>query len=64
MPGYKAMEKDAAVINGEVMLTTQAYRRSANSLELPEINAVLRMVDGEHADRFKTRPFARRPGPR
>ena len=57
VPGYKAMEKDAAVINGEVMLTTQTYPTDRKFLELPEIDAVLRMVDGDSPDRFKTRPL-------
>lgn len=57
VPGYKAVEKDMAVVNGEAMLTSVTYPNDRKILELPEIDVVLRVNDGETSERFKDRPL-------
>lgn len=57
VPGYKSVEKDLAVLNGEVMLTTQSYPNDRQMLEAPEIDVVMRLNDGERPGRFADRPL-------
>lgn len=57
VPGYKAVEKDLAVVNGEVMLTLVTYPNDRKVLELPEINVILRNNEGDAPERFKDRPI-------
>lgn len=59
VPGYKAVEKDMAVVNGEVMLTSVTYPNDRKMLELPEIDVVLRINEGETPERFRDRPLLR-----
>lgn len=57
VPGYKSVEKDMAVVNGEVMLTSVTYPNDRKLLELPEIDVVVRSNEGDMPDRFKDRPL-------
>jgi tripartite-type tricarboxylate transporter receptor subunit TctC len=57
IPGYKAVEKDAALLNGEVMLTSQTYPTDRKIMDLPEVDVVLRITEGDTPERFKDRPL-------
>ena len=46
IPGYKAVEKETALIQGEVMLTVAGYPTEGDMLDQPNVNVVLRLTDG------------------
>lgn len=57
VPGFKSVEKEAAVIHGEVMLTVIGYPTDAAILESPGVDVVLRLADGPQLpERFRDRP--------
>lgn len=45
VPGYKSSEKEAAMISGEVMLTTGNYPDDRKTLEAPGVEVILRIND-------------------
>jgi tripartite-type tricarboxylate transporter receptor subunit TctC len=45
VPGYKSGEKEAAMLSGEVMLTTGNYPDDLKTLESPGVEAILRIND-------------------
>ena len=45
VPGYKGGEKEAAVISGEIMMTTASYPDDLKTLQAPGIEIVLRVND-------------------
>ncbi len=57
VPGYKAVEKDAALVNGEVMLTIQTYPTDRKLMDLPQVDVTLRVTEGDGPERFKDRPL-------
>jgi tripartite-type tricarboxylate transporter receptor subunit TctC len=57
VPGFKSVEKEAAVAHGEVMLTVIGYPTDAAILDSPGVDVVLRLADGpDLPERFRDRP--------
>jgi tripartite-type tricarboxylate transporter receptor subunit TctC len=46
IPGYKSVEKETALIQGEVMLTVVGYPTDRDLLDQPGVDVVLRLTDG------------------
>lgn len=58
VPGFKATEKETALVQGEVMLTVVGYPTDADVLAQPDVDVVLRLTDGPALpDRFAGRPL-------
>lgn len=58
VPGYKSVEKEAALIQGEVMLTTVGYPTDRQILESPGVEIVLRLTEGPSLpERFRAKPL-------
>lgn len=55
--GYKATEKDTAVMNGEVMITSATWPTDRRMLEADGVDVFLRVSAGAVPDRFKDRPL-------
>lgn len=55
VPGYKSVEREAALVQGEVMLTVDTPS-SKNVLGSPGVDVILRLDDGEVPERFRSRP--------
>jgi tripartite-type tricarboxylate transporter receptor subunit TctC len=46
VPGYKSVEKETALIQGEVMLTVAGYPTDRDLLDQPDVRVILRLTDG------------------
>lgn len=58
VPGYKSVEKETALIQGEVMLTVVGYPTDRDLLDQPDVDVVLRLTDGPALpSRFAGRPL-------
>lgn len=58
IPGYKTVEKEVALVQGEVMLTVVGYPTDREILDSPGVDVVLRLTEGpELPDRFQSRPL-------
>ncbi len=57
VPGYKSVEREAALIQGEVMLTVDTYPSGGPLLTSPGVDVVLRLADGEVPERFRAAPL-------
>lgn len=58
VPGYKTVEKETALIQGEVMLTVVGYPTDRDVLDQPSVDVVLRLTDGPALpERFAARPL-------
>jgi tripartite-type tricarboxylate transporter receptor subunit TctC len=57
VPGYKSVEREMALVQGEVMLTIDTYPTGRRMLETPSVDVVLRMDGGEVPERFRSRPL-------
>jgi tripartite-type tricarboxylate transporter receptor subunit TctC len=57
VPGYKSVEREAALIQGEVMLTIDTYPSGGPLLETPEVDVILRLAKGEVPERFRAAPL-------
>jgi tripartite-type tricarboxylate transporter receptor subunit TctC len=58
IPGYKSVEKETALIQGEVMLTVVGYPTDRDVLHRPDVDVVLRLTDGPALpSRFAGRPL-------
>jgi tripartite-type tricarboxylate transporter receptor subunit TctC len=58
IPGYKSVEKETALIQGEVMLTVVGYPTDRDMLDQPNVDVVLRLTDGPALPgRFQDRPL-------
>lgn len=58
IPGYKTVEKETALIQGEVMLTVVGYPTDRDLLDQPGVDVVLRLTDGPALPaRFAGRPL-------
>lgn len=55
--GYKASEKDTALMNGEVMITSATWPTDRRMLEAEGVDVFLRVSSGAVPDRFKDRPL-------
>lgn len=55
--GYKASEKDTALMNGEVMITSATWPTDRRMLEAKDVDVFLRVSSGAVPDRFKDRPL-------
>lgn len=56
VPGYKSGEKEAAMLSGEVMLTTGNYPDDLKTLESPGVEVVLRINDATVPSPFDKAP--------
>jgi tripartite-type tricarboxylate transporter receptor subunit TctC len=58
VPGFKAIEKEVALVQGEVMLTVVGYPTEASMFPQPGVDVVLRLTEGAALpDRFAHRPL-------
>jgi len=58
VPGYKATERNVALVQGEVMLAVVGYPTDREVVENPGVDVVLRMTDGPALpERFADRPL-------
>jgi tripartite-type tricarboxylate transporter receptor subunit TctC len=58
IPGYKSVEKETALIQGEVMLTVVGYPTDRDVLDQADVDVVLRLTDGPALpERFAGRPL-------
>jgi tripartite-type tricarboxylate transporter receptor subunit TctC len=57
VPGYKSVEREAALIQGEVMLTIDTYPSGGPLLESPDVDVILRLAGGEVPERFRSKPI-------
>lgn len=58
VPGYKASEKESALVQGEVMLTVVGFPTDRDVLDSPGVDVMMRMTDGPTLpERFRSRPF-------
>lgn len=58
VPGYKTVEKETALIQGEVMLTVVGYPTDRDMLDQPNVDVVLRLTEGPALpERFAARPL-------
>lgn len=57
VPGYKSVEREMALVQGEVMLTVDTYPTGKRILETPGVDVVLRMDGGDVPERFRSRPL-------
>ncbi len=58
VPGYKAVDKEMALMQGEVMLTVVGYPTDRNVLDHPGVDVLLRITDGPPLpERFAGRPL-------
>ncbi|WP_119300861.1 Bug family tripartite tricarboxylate transporter substrate binding protein [Dongia deserti] len=57
VPGYKSVEREMAVLHGEVMLTVDTYPAGQQLLETPGVDVILRMDSGPVPERFRSRPL-------
>ena len=57
VPGYKSVERDAAVLQGEVMVTSESWPTDAQMFEAPGMDVVLRLSPGELPEKYRDRPL-------
>jgi tripartite-type tricarboxylate transporter receptor subunit TctC len=57
IPGFKAMEKETALVQGEVMLTVVGYPTDADVIAQPDVDVVLRLTEGPLPDHYANRPL-------
>jgi len=58
IPGYKSVEKETALVQGEVMLTVVGYPTDRDMFNQPGVDVVLRLTDGPALpERFTGRPL-------
>jgi len=58
VPGYKATERNLALVQGEVMLAVVGYPTDRQVIENPAVDVVLRLTDGPALpDRLAARPL-------
>ncbi|HKP24544.1 MAG TPA: hypothetical protein VJV39_11820 [Dongiaceae bacterium] len=57
VPGYKSVERDAAVVQGEVMITSESWPTDSQMFESPGVDVFLRLSPGELPEKYRDRPL-------
>jgi tripartite-type tricarboxylate transporter receptor subunit TctC len=57
VPGYKSVERDAAVLQGECMITSESWPTDAQMFEAAGVDIVFRLSPGELPEKYRDRPL-------
>jgi len=57
IPGYKSIEKDTAMMQGEVMITSGTWPNDRQMMEAEGVDVFLKLTSGEMPERYRDRPL-------
>jgi len=57
VPGYKSIEKDTAMTQGEVMITSGTWPNDRQMMEAEGVDVFLKLTSGEMPERYSDRPL-------